>query len=179
MRALFLLLFPSLLTGLAILSACDSAPQAPPPAAGPPAPTTQLIFADGWTRIELFANYAHTNLDAGAHFDTDRNKCGFDASGALDIKTWNPIATDVNAFLHSTRLSDEKCRDLPDAQDPNFKFDGTADIILPDGNKIMLFEYRNWAVCSLIQDDALHARLLTAINDLVLAADKEDANCGW
>lgn len=179
MRALFLLLFPSLLTGLAILSACDSPPSAAPPTNAPAAPASQLIFADGWTRVELFANSAHTNLDAGAHFDTDRNKCGFDASGALDLKTWNPIATDVNAFLHSTRLNDEKCRDLPGQPDPKFKFDGTADLVTQDGNKVILFEYRNWSVCSLIQDDALYQRLLTAINDLVLAADKEDATCGW
>jgi hypothetical protein len=147
-------------------------PQAP--AATPPAPAVEMVWADGWDKVELLANYAHTVIDSGAHFTTDRNACGFPGYGVLDMNLWNQLATDLNAFIKAAKLTDERCTDVPDGYGVTFKFDGTADVDLLAGTKMMLFENRNWTVCSLIQDQALHQRLMDEINQVVLMADKED-----
>lgn len=141
-----------------------------------PAPSSEMLWADGWTKLEIFANYARTSLDNAAHFNTDRNACYLPAFGAMKLDEWNAVTGDLNAFVQSTRLTEPKCTDLTPEQSRNngFKFDGTADLVLTDGSKVMLFEYRNWSVCSHIADPKLHARLLDRVNSVVMAADKED-----
>src|SRR6185295_17729057 len=96
------------MAGVAVLSGCGSSASGPGAAAPPPAPAAEMVFSDGWSKVDIFANYAHTTIDSGAHFNTDRNQCGFDAYGALDINIWNGLAKDLNAFMKSSRLPEEK-----------------------------------------------------------------------
>lgn len=176
-----------LLTSLATLafmtlSACSDATygpltsQQPDPSAGANAPTDATL-ANGWTEVRMIANFADTRVNITGHFNTTRNACGKEEDGALDISLWNTLATDINAAIALTPLTDdgEYCVDAPTTKG----MDGSADLMLPGGVKRALFDNRGAQICSTIPDHHLSDEILAQLNQIVIIADQEACPNGY
>ena len=166
----------------------DSSSSAPPPPADPntnndnaaitpPPVQAEFVDAKNWDSLNLLANFAKTQIDTAAHFVTTRNACGKDAMGSVTISTWNIIATDVNAAIVLEPLKDENlfCIPFPDSM----KMDGTLDVALTGGKKREIYSNRGGQICSTISNPQLSNELLNAINQVVVAADREDCPNGF
>jgi hypothetical protein len=175
---------------LLALSACsgsdDSASSAPvntPHANETPAPTApDLVAAQKWGQLKIQANSATTRLDYTGHYRTDRNGCGQDANGALDLDTWNPIATTINSAVAATMTTGDDnyfCPTPPTQNDrlgwPGFNRDNhVVDIQLESNTTQPLFETYQGQICTHIADHDLAQRLYDALNQLTIVADKTD-----
>jgi len=194
------------LLNIALMGGCSdqSNNTSPPetPVAQPTAPTApidelsptspKVVYALGWASIEINANYAKTIVSIGSHFTTNRNACGKDAYGAIELDTWNSLAKNANLALQQPPREDTYCVDPP--TDTYKYMDGTVEIktISQDsgssGNDVnnehglksrALFEVKDGQICSTIADKAVSDALLAAINKIIVIADKEDCPNGW
>lgn len=135
------------------------------------------VYAQGWEGVVIDAFWAKTTISASAHFTTNRNACGKDAYGAIDLETWNQFAANVNKIILMTPLATETCVDPPEDTD---KFmNGTVEVNLENKAKKILFEYKDWQICNKIKDPKLAKETLKIVNQLITTADKEDCPNGW
>ncbi len=137
------------------------------------------VYAKGWSEVILHANYAKTLLDFTGHFSTDRNACGQDANGAIELASWNPLAGTLNDAIKAKQNPSDDQKICPTQQD-NAKMDGDMEIVLDDGTHLKIFEnFGPGQVCTRIADADLAQRLYDEINELVVMADKTDCANGW
>lgn len=163
---------------LAVFSGCQSGSNTTddvntPTAQNSPAPTA--VIADGWTSINIQANYAKTTVDSFAHWVTNRNACGKDADGALELELWNRLVTAVNHAVTHPSLADARCQ----ANDAQSKMDGTAEVTLTQGKRILIEARDSSEICTYLNDETQSKQLIDAINEIILIADKEDCPFGW
>lgn len=161
------------------LNSSDSNPDAlNDPASNSPPPASAAL-ADGWTQVLIQANYAKTKVDAFAHWNTNRNACGKDADGALELEVWNRLVTAVNHAVTHPLLAEPRCQPKDQNSENASKMDGTAQVTHTQG-KFTLIEVRDTGeICSFVKDEAYSKQLIQAITDIVLIADKEDCPFGW
>ncbi|MDR3607428.1 MAG: hypothetical protein P4M08_08610 [Oligoflexia bacterium] len=137
------------------------------------------INAKGWSEVIVHANYAKTLLDFTGHFSTDRNACGQDANGAIELANWNAMTDAINQAVTAKQNPSEDQKICP-TQPDSAKMDGDMEIVLDSGTQMKIFEnYGPGQVCSQIADAQLAQRLYDAINQLVVLADKTDCQNGW
>lgn len=166
------------LGALAVFPGCQSGSNltdagSTPVAQNSPAPSA--VIADGWTSLQIQANYAKTTVDSFAHWVTNRNACGKDADGALELDLWNRLVTAVNHAVAHPSLAEARCQ----ANDAQSKMDGTAEVTLTEGKRILIETRDSSEICTYVNDEAQSKQLIDAINEIVLIADKEDCPFGW
>lgn len=136
----------------------------------------ELVYSSGWTEMVIRANSAKTTVDPGAHFATNRNACGKDAYGAIDLEDWNALAKYTNLAIEGESRPEDHCVDPP--AEANKYMDGTVEVKTPSGIKV-LFEVKDWQICTRIKDAQVSDTLLKTIEKIILQADKEDCPNGW
>jgi hypothetical protein len=180
-----IILFGLSLSGcIAMDNNLNSEANSPPSINDPDASGTPDAVAEDWSQLTMLANYAKTTLDTMAHFNTSRNACGKDAYGAIQSSgLWNQLVVSINEAVQSNSRSEESCSPFNQETDANGYYkktmDGTVEVKLANGSKRLLFALRGSDICTTIQDPGLSKNLLSALNDLVLIADKEDCPNGW
>ncbi len=176
--------FGLILTGCATDENKNHAPGELPAQSTPPAPpvdeltpiSPNVVYSTGWGEMTVNANYAKTTITLGAHFATNRNACGKDAYGSIDLELWNALAKNTNLAIQGGTRTEMNCVDPPTE---TYKFmDGTVEVKLAQGTRT-LYELKNGQICSSIQDKVVSDALLRAINQLIVVADKEDCPNGW
>jgi len=187
-----------LLTSIAlamIFSSCggasDSSPVNPPiDQSGPQATpeeelhplSKKVIYAYGWESATIRANSARTKVTIAAHFETDRNACGKDAYGPLDLQTWNDFAQSMNQaivslFTQPQTAPTEYC--TPSPQDYSEKFIDESLSVKTIQGDLFLFENKEGELCTRIADKAIADQLTKATIKIIVAADREDCPNGW
>ncbi len=133
-----------------------------------------VTYADGWEEVIINANQAKTKIGVGAHFGTNRNACGRDAYGSIQLEDWNMFAKYMNAAMKGQFSSEETCLDSPDTR----FMDGITEVKTGEQKKV-IYEYKGGMICTTIADPEVSKNLLKVINSLVIQADKEDCPNGW
>jgi hypothetical protein len=137
--------------------------------------SSNVTYAKDWTDLQIDANFAHTSMDNAGHFTSSRNACGKRADGVISLADWNQIAGALNTAVSKPPLASEQCVDI--TQDFNtFKMDGTAAVTLANGTKRQILEVKG---SQTIGDPQAATALVTLVNQIVVAADKQDCPNGW
>jgi hypothetical protein len=136
-----------------------------------------LIYASGWTKVEIDANSAKTTVDPAGHYSTDRNMCQRRGDAVYSVPTWNAFAESINAVIRAQPLSPPRCSDAPGSS--RFYNRGLVTVNLepvsgPAGKRL-LYEHKNGQICSTIANEALSHQLLALVEQTILLADKADA----
>ena len=134
-----------------------------------------IIYAIGWSDLLINANYAKTTVTVAAHFSTTRNACGKEAYGPIEMDAWNDLATHMNAAIKAGPSRNEYCVAAP--LDGKY-MDGTVEVKV-NGATRTLYEFKDWQICSTIEDHKTSDALLALLNQLIILADKEDCPNGW
>lgn len=135
------------------------------------------VYAQGWEGVVIDAYWAKTTVTPSAHFITNRNACGKDAYGAIDLETWNHFAANLNQIIAMNPSETETCVDPPTEA---VKFmNGTVEVNLENKRKKILFEFKDWQICHKIKDLKVATETLNLVNQLIITADKEDCPNGW
>lgn len=143
---------------------------------GLPATSPNVTYATGWSTVTINANYAKTTVNSTAHFSTTRNACGKDAYNVIALDEWNNFSKNVNLAIQQPSLQEEYC--VPAPTDTYKYMDGTTKILTDHGERI-LYEVRDYQICSTIQDHQISDALLSVVNQIILDADKTDCPNGW
>ena len=135
-----------------------------------------IVYSEGWNELIIRANSAKTTIDTYAHFKTDRNACGRDAYGAIHLDDWNNLAKGVNFSIEKGPANSWHC--VPTPQEDRKYMDGTVEISA-GGKKRILYQIMDGLICSSVGDPFTSNLLLSAINNIIIIADKEDCPNGW
>lgn len=138
-------------------------------------PIPAAIIADGWSQLLIQANWAKIRVDSFAHWTTSRNACGKDADGALNLPLWNRLVSALNHASVTAPLSEPRCH----SHDSQSKMDGTAELTLNQGKRVLLEARDSGEICTTIRDEAESKKLLEAVQEIILIADQEDCPLGW
>ncbi len=169
-------LSPLLLLSLFTFSACNSNDGAANHPSDDPA-NSGLVYASGWDLLRYADGW--NKLDSTAHFQTDRNDCGWPAYGALELGLWNDIAKQINQAMaaQASVEGSEPCFPWPD---PNTKgIDTTVELV--SENKVVrkLFYVKDADICSGIADRELAKNLLETLRKLNVIIQTKECPNGW
>jgi hypothetical protein len=156
-----------------------------PPADAPSHPDPEpvpIAIAKGWTDVTIIANSAKTRIGTGAHFTTSRNACGHEAYGGIKLEDWNKMTNSLNIAIQKEPLHEDYCVSIPDptpeGRMPPY-MDGTVDVKTSEGTLRNIFQLKGDQICGNIPDARASDDLLSAVTQIIAAADKEDCPNGW
>ena len=158
-------------------------PASPPAEEDLPAESPNVVYPKDWSQVIINANFAKTIVTTVAHFSTDRNACGKEAYGPIDLEAWNGFTKNLNEAIPQLATQSSASPYCVPAPSDDLKFMNDKVQIKLERKSITLYEYiideNGEQICSKLKDHELSNRLLTYVNKIIVAADKEDCPNGW
>lgn len=137
-------------------------PEAPP-----------FLSAEGWDQLLIDAKEANTRIETNGHLITTSNMCRQKGDIPFDLPTWNALAKQLNELVKTTPATAPRC--VPSPNGSWFYNKGIATLVLANGAKRPLLEYKGGEICSYVADAALSDGLIATVEKLILTADRADA----
>jgi hypothetical protein len=135
-------------------------------------PGESMVVASGWNELKSKSWGTTVTISKMGHFDSSWTPCLKSASGALENRDWQVIATHVNAILLTPPLSDDKKYCIPFTPE-KWGFDDNLEVLQANGKRTLL-DYRGGEVCTTIASRQQAQELLGAINNVMIQAAHED-----